>query len=109
MARAQLETEITRGVLAAPERPFSRLRAPGGMGSWPVLVGTPLRGRSGMANGVCRSPRLSDVDRRGDAESILQCAAPLADCAIHLRVTKQELDRTMIACLAVGLCRLLAP
>ena len=79
------------------------------LGSKPTSAGRSSHVRSRLANGVRRSPKVSNVDRLRDAQSILKFNAQVPDRTVHLGVTEQELDRAKIACFAVDLCSLGAP
>ena len=58
---------------------------------------------------LLRPPYRSDLDSLRDGEGIFQVNAEIPDGAVHLGVSKEELNSAQIACLAVDLRNLRSP
>lgn len=58
-----------------------------------------------MANGKTVRQDRSDINALSDAQGIFEFDAKITHCTVDLRVTKQQLHRAEIACLAVNLRR----
>jgi hypothetical protein len=46
---------------------------------------------------VTALPQCSDVDLFGDGERVIELDAEVPDCALHLGVPKEQLDRTKVS------------
>lgn len=75
-------------------------------GSVPLLIFDEAKDRFGVANGLRRSPRWSDIDGFGDVQGVLEINTQVAHGAVHLGVAEQELDCTKISRFPVDLRRL---
>ena len=57
-----------------------------------------------MANGRTVRQGSSDIDSLSDAQGIFEFDAEVANCAVCLCVTKQQLDRAEVAGFSTDLC-----
>lgn len=56
-----------------------------------------------MANGRTVRQGVSDISALSDAQGIFEFDAKITHCTVDLGVTKQQLHRAEVACLAVNL------
>lgn len=77
----------------------------GHMGSAPTNAARGTGTRFKMASGRTVRQDVSDINALSDARGIFEFEAKITHCAVDIRMTKQQLHRAQVACLAVNLRR----